>query len=173
MEFFEVIEKRHSIRSFQKKAVPKEKVGQVLKALNSAPSAGDLQAFEVVVVEAEEKKAALAQAALGQNFIAEAASVLVFFADPERSSRKYGERGAKLYCLQDATIAAAYAQLACRALGLGCCWVGAFDEAQVIKAVNAPKELVPIALLPLGFPAEKPFATERRSLKELVQEESF
>jgi nitroreductase len=173
MEFFKLMKERHSVRSFQKKEIPEEKVKKILQAINSAPSAGNLQAFEVVLVESQEKKDALAKAALGQTSIEEAGIVLVFFANYKRSSVKYGERGEKLYSLQDATIATAYAQLAAQALGLSSCWIGAFEEKDVSKTVNAPQSLVPVAILPIGFAEEKPFVTERRSLKELVKEENF
>ena len=173
MEFFKLLKERHSVRSFKKKEIPEEKVKKLLQAINSAPSAGNLQAFEVVLVESQEKKKALAKAALGQTSIEEASLVLVFFADHKRSSAKYGERGKKLYSLQDATIATAYAQLAAQALGLSSCWIGAFEEKAVSKAVNAPQDLAPVAILPVGFADEKPFVTERRSLKELVKEENF
>ena len=173
MNFFELIKERHSVRSFQKKKIPEKDIKQILSALNRAPSAGNLQAFEVVLVQKEETKQALAKAALGQSSVAEAATVLVFFQDPERSSVKYRERGGKLYSLQDATIAAAYAQLAAQNLGISSCWVGAFNKASVNQAVKAPKGLIAVALIPLGYTDEKPFATERRSLKELVHEENF
>jgi len=87
--------------------------------------------------------------------------VLVFLADPERSSARYGDRGAKLYAMQDATIACAYAQLAAAELGLGSVWVGAFDEERVAKAVNAAGKK-PVAMLPIGYPTSKPKRPARR-----------
>lgn len=169
MDFFEVLEKRHSVRSFQDKEVEEEKIERILEALNSAPSAGDLQAFEVIIVKDQAKKEALLEAGLRQQFLKEAGFILVFSINPERSE-KYGERGRKLYCLQDATIACTYAQLAATALGLASVWVGAFEEGQVKKALDIPKELTPVALLPIGYPAEKPSPTPRRELDDLVKE---
>jgi nitroreductase len=67
-----------------------------------------------------------------------------YFAPPERSASQYGDRGRTLYALQDATIAAAYAQLAIVAAGLGSTWVGAFDEAKV-REVLASSDLVPVS----------------------------
>ncbi len=82
----------------------------------------------------------------------------------------YGQRGAWLYCLQDAAIACAYAQLAATALGLGSVWVGEFDDAAVRRAVGVGKELLPVAILPIGYAGEKPEKTARRRLNELVRE---
>ncbi len=168
MEFFEVIENRRSVRLYRRAKLDVEKLQAILDAVRLAPSAGDLQAFRIAVVEDAETKSALAAAAHGQGFIAEASAVLVFLADPGRSAAKYEKRGHLLFALQDATIAAAYAQLAATALGLGSCWVGAFDDTAVGRALRASNELRPIALLPIGEPAETPERTPRRPLEALV-----
>jgi nitroreductase len=99
--------------------------------------------------------------------------VLVFFRNPARSRRKYGRRGEELYACQDATIAAAHAQLAAHAQGLATVWVGAFDDEAVSAAVGAPEGLRPSSLLVIGYPAETPEPTPRRSLRELVRREKF
>lgn len=168
MEFFEVTKGRHSVRSFLDKPVEKEKLEKLLNTANSAPSAGDLQAYEIFVIESEEKKRALADAALGQSSVSDAPIVLVFFANPMRSAVKYGKRGAELYSIQDATIAAAHTQLAATALGLGSVWVGAFNEDAVSAVAGVPKGMGPVAIIPIGYPAEKPGRTPRRSLDDLV-----
>lgn len=168
MEFFEVVKKRHSTRAYKDKKVEEEKLQKILEAANSAPSAGNLQAYDVFLVRDKEKKKALARAALNQDFIAEAPVVLVFCANPERSWR-YGERGRTLYSIQDATIAAAYAQLAATALGLSTVWIGAFDENEVLEILGNPK-VKPVAIIPIGYPAEEPEITSRRKLKDLVHE---
>ena len=74
--------------------------------MNFAPSAGSLQAYEVVIVKGTNKKEWLAQAAFGQKFIIDASLLLVVFANLQKSGRKYGQRGRQLFCIQDATIAA-------------------------------------------------------------------
>ncbi|HWE21261.1 MAG TPA: nitroreductase family protein, partial [Hyphomicrobiaceae bacterium] len=90
-----------------------------------------------------------------------------------RSKAKYGSRGAELFCLQDATIAAAYAQLAATEANLGSCWVGAFDDNGVSESLGAPAHLRPMALMPLGYSAEMPERPPRRALSQLVQSERF
>ncbi|MEW6407605.1 MAG: nitroreductase family protein [Patescibacteria group bacterium] len=173
MEFFDLIKKRQSIRVFQEKLVEEEKVKKILQAANSAPSAGNLQAYKIVVVRDKEIKEKLCQAALGQDPILSAPVVFVFFADILQSSQKYGVRGEKMYSLQDATIAASYAQLAAADLGLGIVWIGAFEDGEIRAVLNAPKELVPVAILPVGYPAEKPEKTERKRVEDLVKWEKF
>lgn len=92
MEFFEAVKRRHSIRAFQPKEIEKEKVEKLLFAANSAPSAGDLQAYQIYQVKKNSQRAALAKAAYGQDFVARAPVDLVFCIDPLRSARKYGKR---------------------------------------------------------------------------------
>lgn len=169
MDFFEVIKNRRSIRAFKKLDIEEIKLKIIFEAINSAPSAGDLQAYEVFVVRSEGKKRELAKAALGQDFIASAPVVLVFCANPKRSAWKYGKRGEKLYCIQDATIACSFAHLSATALGLGSVWVGAFSDSEVLKIIGAEdKGLIPVSILPIGYPAEDPAPTPRRPLYDLI-----
>jgi len=172
MDYFEAVKARHSIRAFESRPVEDEKIRRIIEAVNLAPSAGDLQAYEIVVVKDAKRKNTLADDALGQGFVAEAPVCLVFLACPERSSRKYGRRGSELYCIQDATIAASYAQLAATALGLASTWVGAFDEDAVSKTIEATRTERPIAILPIGYPAETPDITPRRAISEIVCSET-
>lgn len=173
MEFFDLIKKRKSIRSFADQEIEEEKIQKILEAANQAPSAGNLQAYEIVVIRDKENKEKVYQAALEQSSVKEANIVLIFFAHPERSTVKYGERGENLYSLQDATIAASYAQLACSNLGLGCVWVGAFDEKEVKEICRASDSLRPVVILPIGYPSESPGKTSRRGLDDLVHREKF
>jgi len=171
MEFFDIVNNRYSVRSFLKKGVEKEKLDKILEAANLAPSAGNLQAYEIVVVIKEDSKRKLASAS-SQDFVCEAPVVLVVLANESRSSLHYGFRG-KLYSINDASIAATYIQLAATALGLGSCWVGAFDDKIVAKIVNAPDYMKPIAILPIGYPKEKPGKKTRRGIKDIAHKEKI
>lgn len=173
MGFFELIEARHSVRAYRDQPVDPAAIRRIVAAADLAPSAGDLQAYRIVIVESPATKAALADAAHGQDFIAGAPVALVFFADPSRNRAKYGRRGAELFCIQDATIAAAYAQLAAIELGLASCWVGAFREEPVAEALAAPPGLRPVAIVTVGHPAEAPQRPPRRPVESLCCSESF
>lgn len=175
MDFFGLIEKRHSVRKFKEKEISEEDLKQILHAANRAPSAGNLQSYKLVVVKDAEQKKKLHVACFNQlrNQIDKVPAILVFFADSKNASSKYGERGADFYCILDATIACTYAQLAAEALGISSVWIGAFDAEKVAKALNAPKHLIPVSVLPLGYADEKPHITGRRSLSELVKEDKF
>lgn len=168
-DFFETVRRRHSVRKYQADMpVAAEKLHAILEMACAAPSAGDLQAYRIIVVRDLAQRQALVHVAREQEFIAEAPVCLVFCADPARSASTFGERGAKLYALQDTTIAAAYAQLAIVAAGMGSTWVGYFDEERVRTALKLEAGLVPLALLSLGYPAELPEPSSRRRLDEVV-----
>ena len=168
MEFFETLQARQSIRAFSQESLEPELVGKILEAINSAPSAGNLQAFEVYLVTSNELRRKLAKTASDQAFLAQAPAVLVFCAHPARSQGRYGERGAELYSLQDATIACTYAMLAATALGLSSVWVGAFEEKEVGRVLGLPGEYRTVALLPVGKGAESPPRPSRRNPDEII-----
>jgi nitroreductase len=173
MELNDAIAARRSVRAFRKRPVEPAKLDAILRAANAAPSAGNLQGYAIVAVRDAKARARLAEASLGQAFVAEAPVALVFCADARRSGSKYGRRGETLYAVQDATIAAAYAQLAAVDAGLATVWVGAFDDAAVAEVVGAPPHARPVAILPVGYAAEKPEAAGRRALEDLVHAERF
>jgi len=171
MEFFKVIHARQSIRKFQRTPVEDEKLARVFEAVTRAPSAGNLQAYRIFIVRETSARQALARAAGNQRCVAEAPVVLVFCADPARSAAVWGAKGEQLLCIQDVTIACAYAQLAATSLGLASLWLGAMIEPETIKeTLGLTEDLWPVAVLPLGYPAEAPPRKPRRELSELVQE---
>ncbi len=168
-DFFETVRHRHSIRKYQPDMpVETEKLHAILEMACAAPSAGDLQSYCIIVVHDPAERRALVHATHEQTFIAEAPICLVFCADPVRSEVAFGERGAKLYALQDATIAAAYAQLAIVAAGMGSTWIGYFEEEEVRAVLGLEPGLLPIALVSLGYPAELPEPSARRRLHDVV-----
>lgn len=168
-DLFETIRHRHSVREYQSDMpVEPDKLHAVLESACAAPSAGDLQSYQIMVVTNADVRQWLGEAAKQQGFLAEAPLCLAFCADMLRAHAQYGERGADLYAVQDATIAAAYAQLACVAAGLATTWVGFFDESRVHSILNLGPEVRPIALLTVGYAAEIPRDTPRRPMTEVV-----
>ncbi|SMH71192.1 nitroreductase family protein [Candidatus Nitrosotalea okcheonensis] len=165
--FLEFLRKRRSIRSFKENAIDESKTDEMLEAINLAPSSGGLQTFEIYQVKNKEMKEKLVSAAKDQTFVAQAPLLLIFCANPSRSVERFGERS-QLFSVQDATIAAAYAQLTSHALGLSTVWIGAFDEKQVSEILDIPKGQRPIAILPIGYENEKPKEKATRGAKDLL-----
>jgi nitroreductase len=170
VDFFTVLKERHSIRLFEDRPVEADKLQQILESVARAPSAGNLQSYEVYVVRGAQRRAALVAAAGDQEFLAQAPVVLVFCTHPERALDRYKTRGTELYCVQDASIACTYAMLAATALGLSTVWVGAFDEQAVHQVIQAPAGQRPVAMLPVGYAAETPRIRDRRALTDLIHE---
>jgi nitroreductase len=160
MNFKDVIRSRYSIRKFLDKDVPDALVAEIIELAKLAPSAGNLQAYKVVVVRDEKIKKAF--------YSIKAPVFLVICALPEASGARYGDRGRNLFSIQDATIFTSYIQLAAVDLGLATVWVGAFREDKVREILGLTKELKPIAIVPLGYPAEEKSERKRRSLEEIV-----
>jgi nitroreductase len=168
MEFFDVIKNRHSIRTFSDQPVEDEKLQQILETANLAPSAGNLQAYEIYVVTDAKKRDGLSCAALAQEYVAVAPVALVFCTHPELTEGRYTERGTRLYTVQDATIACSFAMLAATNLGLGSVWVGTFDEKVVRLIIGAPDSQVPVVILAIGYAAEFPEQHPRRPLDQIA-----
>ena len=167
-DFFETVRHRHSVRKYQSGAdVDEAQIHAILEMACAAPSAGDLQSYQIHVVTDQSKRDALRQISGDQAFISEAPVALVFCADTQRSAGEYGERGEELYAIQDATIAASYAQLAIVAAGLASAWVGFFDEAELAKMLGLEKGMKPIAIICAGHAAELPEPTPRRRMNEV------
>ncbi|MFA6530321.1 MAG: nitroreductase family protein [Candidatus Micrarchaeia archaeon] len=169
MGFFELIKNRFSARSYLPKEVEKEKLDKILLAASFAPSAGNLQAYKIVIVSDKRNREELAYACNEQDYVADAPVSLIFLADLKASGKKYGDRGMRIFAVQDATIAASYAQLAVSELGLASVFVGTFETMEVMRIANAGEYEVPIAVIPIGYTSEKPEKKVRKSLEKLVK----
>jgi len=173
LELFEVIKLRRSTRAFTEEEVSEEEVERLLEAARWAPSAGNIQPWEFVVVRESTRKRRLAEAALDQSFIEEAPVVIVVCADENRSGLGYGSRGVNLYCIQDTAAAVENMLLAAGALGFGACWVGAFHEGEVKEALSLPRGIRPVAIVPVGHSARRTHPPNKRPLNEIVHYETF
>ncbi|MDG6224891.1 MAG: nitroreductase family protein [Candidatus Thermoplasmatota archaeon] len=152
MELWSAMSKRRSVRNFSILPPSDAMIEKLLEAARAAPSAGGLGSRKVFVVKAESKRRALADACHGQEFVAQAHVVLLFCADLDRIT-PYGDRGRNLYCIQD--VAASVQNVLLRAvdIGLGACWVGAFDEGTVSEIIGLKEGIRPLALVPVGYEA--------------------
>lgn len=137
----------------------------LLNAAQMAQSAGNVQGRDYITVTDQIIKQQLAKASSNQKFINQAPIIIVFIANIERSSRIYGGRGI-LYAIQDATASVMNTMLVAQDLGLGTCWIGAFDEDSVKTILKIPINLKPVAII-LGYPDETPIAPQRMDLELL------
>ena len=173
MDVLEAIRGRRSVRAFKSQDVSQELVEELVDAARWAPSAGNIQPWEFIIVRRPEVKRGLAEAALHQTFVEEAPVVIVVCADESHSSQGYGVRGKTLYCIQDTAAAVQNIHLAAYSLGLGTCWVGAFREEEAREILKVPRGIRPVAMIPVGYPAEAPPPRSRRPTNKIVHYETF
>jgi len=164
LDVFDAIRTRRSIRSYNKKRVEKEKLRKVLEAARLAPSAANLQPCSFVVVTDIKVKESL-RSAYSREWFVSAPVIIVGCVDPSKGWAKEREE----YWRVDIAIAMQSLILAAWEQGLGTCWIGAFNEQEVKRALGIPKDVRVIAMTPLGYPAEhKGPVTDRKPLKEIV-----
>lgn len=168
MDALECIMTRRSIRKFKNVPIEWYKIGRILECATAAPTAGNLQDFRFMVVTKPEMKKELAMAALEQTWIATAPFVIVVLSEFVKTKRFYGIRGERLYTVQDSAAAAENILLAAHAMGLGACWVGAFDEDKVSAICSIPDYARPQVIIPIGVPDEEPPVPAKYKLENFV-----
>ncbi len=173
MELMEAIKGRRSIRKFKKQEVPEENINQLIEAASYAPSAGNIQPWELVIVRDQVIKEKLTKASYNQAHIEQAPVIIVVCADEKRSSMGYGVRGRTLYCLQDTAAAIQNIMLTAYSLGLGTCWTGSFDEDETKKALKVPPGIRPVAMIPIGYPDVTPRQRNKKLLNEITHYDTF
>ena len=177
MTLEEIITTRRSVRSFTDEPVPKKVILKLLDMARWAPYASECWRF--VVVEEMEGKERLAQASR-QSWIATAPVIIVVGADVEI----FAEQGSKwwrwdaykfreLFYIQDTAAAIQNLMLTAVDMGLGTCWIGSFNEGEVAKAVNFPASIRPVAIIPVGHPAQPQKKSTRGPLEEIVFWEKY
>ncbi|MGH7804403.1 MAG: nitroreductase family protein [Candidatus Binatia bacterium] len=163
-----LLARRHMIRKFKPDPVPDAAVRRLIDAATRAPSAGHTEPWSFVVVRDESTRRQLARAALSQMFVAEAPVVIVPCAELSRSRARYKARGDR-YALIDVSFASMLLLLAVTEAGLGACFVGAMDDGEVARILGLPENVQPLAVVPIGVPAEKPRRLGRRKLDQVIR----
>ena len=172
--FAAVVKHRAMIRAYKSDLVPEEKIQRLLKYAVRAPSAGNLQPWEFIVVKSPETRAKLAKAAFDQTSVASAPVIIVTCADIQRAGSQYGARGA-FYSLVDTAFASLLILLGAVEQGLGACFVGSYNPEEVVKIFALPDHVRPVGLIALGYPAEQPRkpGTAKIPLSKLVHMEKW
>jgi len=171
MKFIELAERRSSIRGFKPDPIPDALLNEILQAGNLAPTAKNLQPFHFIVVS---EPAALDDLSKSYPapFLREAPVVVVICVEPSKGWVREQHDG-KNYCEMDAAIAIDHMTLAATDLGLGTCWVAAFDPEMVSAVMGLPAAVSPIAMLPIGHPSIAGREKKRKPLDELVRYEHW
>lgn len=173
MEFELVLKKRRMVRSFKDRQVDDAHIARLLKNAHRAPSAGFLQQQEFIVIKNKETKVKLAEAAVNQEFIAQAPVVITVCSNTDRVVKRYGDRGVNFYSIIDSAFSSMLILLTVVNEGLAACFVGAFNDKEVSRILKLPKHVKPIGIIPVGYANEPPERLERMSLEEIVHYEAY
>ncbi len=164
MDFQDLMRKRYSVRSYESKAVPEDTLNAVLEAGRLAPTAANRQAFRIVVIKTEKAKDKLLDIYRSEWFV-QAPVVLCVVSLP---GENWIRRDGKNYADVDAAIVMDHLILAAADLGLGTCWIGAFDPDKARSLLSLPEGSEPVAFTPLGYPADEASIKKRKNLEDLV-----
>ena len=173
MSLLETIKKRRSIRAFLDLPVEEKKLQDILEAGLWAPSAGNLQEWKNIIVRDQKKKTEIAAAAFHQDWIAGAPVLMVVCAEVEKVKKYYGVRGERLYAIQDCAAAIQTMLLEAEAQGLASCWVGAFDEVEMNRALDIPETVRVQAIIALGYAGEQIPTPAKKELRSVVFFEKY
>lgn len=170
MEYFDLIQKRYSVRAYKSDPVEETKLSQVLEAARLAPTAANRQPFQLIVAHVKGREAEM-QRVYGRRWFIQAPLVICACGVPDQGWVRTAD-GVN-YTTVDVAIAFDHLILAAASLGLGTCWVAAFDPVAARQVFGLPEGVQPIALTPLGYPADQPGPRERKPLAGLVRYERW
>jgi len=154
MDVFNVIKNRRSVRSFSDKGVGDEKIGKILEAASLAPSSGNIQNWQFIVVKDANKKEVIAEACR-QNFLLEAPVIIVICDDKEKIELLFGEKGKEFYAIQNCALATENLLLAATGLDLATCFTAVFDEEAIKRELEVPENVSIDGVIALGYSKEK------------------
>ena len=169
MDVLETIAARYSVRGYKPDPVDAETVRTVLEAARAAPTAANRQPFRLIVIHTEGREEELARV-YGRRWFVQAPLIIAVVAVPAEAWRRMDD---KPYDEVDATIAMDHLVLAAASLGLGTCWVAAFDPEAAREVLGLPDDVEPLAFTPLGYAEKARSQTARRPLEELVKYERW
>jgi len=169
MEFSELVQKRYSVRAYRPLPVEEDKLKAVLEAARLAPTASNRQPFKFIVIHTAGREAELRRI-YDKHWFAQAPLLIAACGTP---AHNWIRRDGKNYNDVDVAIAMDHLILAATSLGLGTCWIAAFDPQAAREVLRLPEGVEPIAFTPLGYPADTPRPKERKALSELVRYEHW
>ncbi|MEM2954387.1 MAG: nitroreductase family protein, partial [Candidatus Nanoarchaeia archaeon] len=173
MDILTCISTRRSIRNFKSDKIPEEILYEILNAANSAPCAGGLQNWRFLIIEDEAKKKEIAKAALNQDWLASAPTIILICSEVQLLEQEYGKRGAEIFDYQNAALAAENLILAAWNFGIGSTFVGSFTEFRLRRLLKIPDSVRIHAIIPLGYPAEKPKFLKKLGIEDLTYFEEW
>jgi nitroreductase len=175
MTFLDLARRRCSTRAYRPDPVPDEALATVLEAGRVAPTAANRQPFRILVVHTAGREAELRRIYDRDWFVQAPLILCVCAVRGEAWSRTMYD--GRSHADVDAAIVMDHMILAAADIGLGTCWIAAFDPAAAREVLGIPEEAEPMLFTPLGYAADDPDASsrhkQRRPLDELVRYERW
>jgi len=160
MDVIRAIGERRSVRKYENRELARDVLIQLLEAARMAPSSGNLQAFDILVVQDSALKTKLAKASGNQDFVAGCSAYLVGVA----------KRGIH-YEMIDLAIALDHLSLRAVELGLGTCWVGDFEPEEISHILGIPQDMEVMICMTVGYPAGKTLLRSRKPISQLFHDD--
>jgi nitroreductase len=170
MEFQELIEKRYSVRAYKPDPVDDETLERVLEAARLAPTAANRQPFQLIVIHTAGREAELKRI-YGRDWFVQPPLIICVCGVLDQGWVRRDD--GKSYVDVDAAIVMDHLILAAADLGLGTCWIGAFNPDAAREVLGLPEGVEPIAFTPLGYPADQAGGKKRKPMTELVRHERW
>ncbi|MBP5183023.1 MAG: nitroreductase family protein [Lentisphaeria bacterium] len=165
MEFYDVVKKRRSIRSYKDTPVPDDALARILEAVRCAPTACNRQPFRFCIVKDPVLRAKLANVYM-EDWLKTAPVIVAAASDAKAAWRR---REGDSIADADTAIAMEHFVLAAAAEGLGTCWICAFRRAEANAALGLKEgEGNVFAITPLGYAAAGPVPFTRKKLDEIA-----
>lgn len=164
MNFSELASGRYSVRSYKPDPIEDYQLQEVLEAARLAPTAANRQPFHLIVIHTKGREAELSRI-YSRSWFVQAPIVICACGMPTKA---WVRRDGKNYCDVDVAIVMDHLTLAAADLGLGTCWIGAFDPAAARAVLGLPDDVEPIAFTPLGHPNDLPGPKRRKALAEII-----
>ncbi|HNV82333.1 MAG: nitroreductase family protein [Tenuifilaceae bacterium] len=165
-DFLSLVESRYSCRSFQNKPIETALLEKVLEAARLAPSAVNAQPLKFIVVTQSPLKEKIVECYY-RPWISTAPVLIIACGDHSQSWRR---SDGKDHCDIDVAIAIDHITLAAADSGLATCWVCKFNAMQCAGVLKLPAHISPVAIIPIGYPADNPNDSERHSKRKPLNE---
>ncbi|MDY6788645.1 MAG: nitroreductase family protein [Candidatus Nanohaloarchaea archaeon] len=166
-EFLETLQTRATVKKYTSEGVDRKKIGKILEAARWAPSAGNMQSWEFLIVEDQDLKDKLSEYAYNQEHLRDAPLNIVVLGNVKTAKDRYEDRG-ELYMIQENAAAMQNMLLMADMLGLGAAWVGAFQEEKVKDLLKIPEKLRPLSIITLGHPKERPRPSNKHRVSDVT-----
>ena len=169
LSVFETISNRGTIRRYLDRSISQENLVKIIESARLSQSAANRQPWQFIAVTDASMKKNLSKASRSQESVSKAAAVVVCLANPSEAAKVGPFEG----FLIDCSIAIENMVLASWELGIGSCWIGAYDERTVKELLEIPDAMRVVSLLTLGYPNEKPKAKNRKTLSDILHYERY